>query len=242
MPNHALSPTAIPVAMPANVEGTSLTVSLAPTPTRSADAQLIWCHPAPYTGRRMTADGFTAYDLIRMAFDLPNGRCLDLAGLPTTRFAVDITLPAPHDEGLRALLQATVLAMWGIHVRHESRVLQVGVLRVHDRQAVGFVRATHGRVACEVERGRLTGTGMTLAMMARVLEASAAQPFVDETGLPDHFDVDLTWPADDWAALVALFDARGVQLQWESRALSVTLIERAETLGSSSCDVERSAT
>lgn len=82
---------------------------------------------------------------------------------------------------------------------------------------------------------------MAVGMMARVLEASAAQPFVDETGLPDRFDVDLTWPADDWAALVALLEARGVQLQWEPRSTSVALIERLETLSSSSCDVEASA-
>ena len=157
MPNHTPLNTPGPIAMPSWDARSSLTVSLAPTATLSTDAQFLWCQPAPYTGRRVTTAGYTAYELVCYAFGLSGARCLETAGLPTVGSAVEITRPEPNDDGLRALFQAIVLAAWRIRIRHEARLLRVGVLRVHDRQTVRFVRATHGRVACEVERGDSRG-------------------------------------------------------------------------------------
>jgi uncharacterized protein (TIGR03435 family) len=186
--------------------------------------------------------------LIRWAYDLDEGR---LAGVPknldSTRF--DIVAKIPSGEllpgQLRLMMQSLLAERFQLRVHKENRELSTYTLAVDKAgPKLHFVDLGEGfglNPFKMTDRGRLVGTKVTVAMLAKVVAEQLGNPVEDATGLSRPFDFVLEWTPDALLAgpgappsspimnrpsiSAALRDQLGLRLVTRKSAVEVVVID-----------------
>lgn len=154
-----------------------------------------------------------AMRLFRVGFQVPDFQVVDVPDWFTTeRF--DVIGRADRQITVGALSQmigAILVDRFGLQVTRESRPVTGYELRVERPGSTALLatdracatarldrpRATGGLAPCFRETtGEMVARGVSMAMLARELQAEVDRPVVDRTGLEDLYDFELQWQPD----------------------------------------------
>lgn len=144
-----------------------------------------------FVGARAQANIIAAF-----AYGFPLGRVHFANGIPPERFDFVATLPHGSREALRAWLKTKL----GLVGRRETNDMQVLLLRVKHPNARGLKPPILGRFDEYEKPGVFHSSDEVIdsspplyAGLAEYLERYFKMPVIDETGLKQHFSIDLRW-------------------------------------------------
>jgi uncharacterized protein (TIGR03435 family) len=169
-----------------------------------------------YPGGKFIDQRIPLIILIGFAYGVHNGE--DVVGLPkwaeTTSYSItatagdDFSATSSDDNvaQVRLMMRTMLSDRFHLQIQSETRdqqglMMEVGAggLKINEVTAPippdkeGYVFAN----ARKNGGGRLLGTKVTMAGLARCLTISLREPVVDRTGLTGYYDLDLTWAGDD---------------------------------------------
>jgi uncharacterized protein (TIGR03435 family) len=194
-------------------------------------------------GNRLFASNAPLAWLVKWAFDLDDDRVIGIPGAAdNARF--DIVAEAPEDNPARGrmqlLMQTLLMERFQLVTHRDSRTLTVYAL-LPDRTLRVRVTPDDGKPAptnpfSMSGAGRLTGTRVTAAMLAKVLTDQWHRPVNDETGISGFFDVALEWAPDAAGSDVpdpsrpslftAIREQLGFRLETRRTAVDVLVVDR----------------
>ena len=194
----------------------------------------------------------TPRNIIRNAYGLQGAQVIGgPAWLDTDRYDVVAKADAPFttEEG-RLMLRALLADRFGLTAHTETREAPVFLLRLVKSDGTLGPRMRPAAVECmtlaaakaklpcgldvRLAAGAVTGTGVSVAQLARNLMGAVGRMIVDETGLTGAYDLELTFapePAPDSAAaslFTALQEQLGLKLEPGRAPVQVLVIDRAE--------------
>jgi uncharacterized protein (TIGR03435 family) len=165
------------------------------------------------------------------------GRMYFSGGEPHARYDFICTLPQGNEEALQAELKNAL----GLVGRREMRDMDVFVLKVKNPGAPGLKPPIAGDGGDWMGTGRYYCGDQPLSTeypapahgVCKFLEVYFGTPVVDETGLTDHYNVDLNWtergardPNHD-AVKKALLDQLGLEILPATRSIEMLVVEKA---------------
>jgi uncharacterized protein (TIGR03435 family) len=154
--------------------------------------------------------------------------------LPPGRFDLILTLP----QTPRQALQAEIKKQFGLAGRLETQDADVFVLKAGQTAAPGLKISHRPGPQIDMENGRLLLHGYRMSDtsqydLVHLLASTFDRPVVDETGLTDAYDIDLSWdPKLSGDAFLQVFrtklhDQLGLELVPASRPMQMLVVERA---------------
>ena len=129
-----------------------------------------------------------------------------------------------RDRVLRGAIEEAL----GVRTRREQREMEVLVLKASPDAAVRLRQSTKQATGSTARRGKIEASSLTMDGLASNLEGSVNRPVVDETGLPDSYDVLLTWDGQHPESIPD--EARrqlGLELVPGKRTITVLVVEKA---------------
>ena len=144
---------------------------------------------------RLNARNLSVRSILPLAFDVRYDRILTNSPLPEGKYDVTITQPRNTAEPVTTLLQQALKSAFGLTGTRETNDAAVLVLKVKEPDAKGLVVSPTPGGAFHYGPGSLGGTDIALNGIVNALETLLKQPVIDETGLTNHYDVNLTWDA-----------------------------------------------
>ncbi|MBI4678095.1 MAG: TIGR03435 family protein [Elusimicrobia bacterium] len=157
--------------------------------------------------------GMPLLNVLEDAFDVDPARIALGPGLEEdATYDYSVSVPLEAEADLPSFFQQAVRAGLGVKTKRETRPTDVLVLS--GRPAPGRKLLLPARFKTSMEfrfgEGRVSGSGVEMTHVIKVLQSDAGKIIVDETGLEGRFDLSLTWaPPDDPGAL-----AKAVREQW----------------------------
>ena len=155
------------------------------------------------TAGQFTVSNLTVPFLIRWAYDLDEDRLVGAPkGLDSARFDIVAKIPGRTlvRGELQLMMQSLLAERFKLRIHREKRELtSYTLVKEKDGPKVHFVDlgAGFGQDPFRMtDRGRLTGTKVTAAMLAKVLAVQVGRPVEDQTGIADPFDFTLEWTPD----------------------------------------------
>jgi uncharacterized protein (TIGR03435 family) len=183
----------------------------------------------------------SAADIVQMAYNWSPARMTFAVPLPSESYDFIQTLP----QGSADALQAELSKKLGLTGRTESRSTDVLLLKVRRPNAPGLRPPVHGGaffMAHEGDGDRIRIDDEPLAVensphdgagLANFLERLFKTPVIDQTGLTQHFSIDLRWQnpggrnSDQTALKQALLDQLGLELVPARAPVEMLVVERA---------------
>jgi uncharacterized protein (TIGR03435 family) len=170
----------------------------------------------------LTATNETLQALIEQAYEVHDDQ---IAGVPiwqnSQRYDIEAKAdnPAAGEGGERMLERGLLSDTFKLAVHRETRLIPVYELTVGDgpklRESAPDYEDSHLRVI-HVERGRIVGTEVPIATLARILSEELGRPVLDKTQLRCHYDVTLQWQtaaeSSEPAILSAIQEQLGLKL------------------------------
>jgi uncharacterized protein (TIGR03435 family) len=179
--------------------------------------------------------GVRAREIVWAAYGCRPGRILFSDGEPRERYDFISTL----SQGTEEALQREMKDKLGLVGRRETRDMDVLVVRVRTPGAPGLKPPIsgdgddwngNGRYICG---DRPISTEVPAQGLTKFLESYFEMPVIDETGLTQHFHIDLRWhergggdPNHD-ALKQALLDQLGLELVPDHRPVEMLIMEKA---------------
>ena len=169
-----------------------------------------------------------------VAYDCRPGRVVFDTPTPGARYDFITSLPQGSLEALQQELRKAL----GFVGRRESRDTDVLLLKVRDANAPGLRPATLGGTQNWNQLGRyycddvpLSSTNRALQGLAQFLEQAFGKPVIDQTGLTQHFNIDLRWdarhPRQREAIQEAMLNRLGLELAPGREAVELLVVEKA---------------
>jgi uncharacterized protein (TIGR03435 family) len=168
--------------------------------------------------------GLEAGTLLAQAFGVNESRII-LEPPATGRFDADVSVP--EGQTLAPVFQAAASAALKRTLLKEKRVVPAAVLSKSAGGAKLKVAARkNGKHGFSTGPGRITGSGMGLAELCDALDQWQGVPVVDETGLKDRYDFELTWDYHKPGTLeTALAGQLGLTLKKERRPVEMLVFK-----------------
>ncbi len=164
---------------------------------------------------------------ISIAYDIPPTRVVMDDPIGNTRYDFLLTVPKESAALLDQFFQQALESTFKLRVRRETRETDVYVLTTSDKQPPAL-RPSSASGMTSMSRGKLTGMGISIDELARMLEGIVERPAVDETRLADKYDVEFTWDEDKPESLTAAVRERlGLELREARRPVEMLIIETA---------------
>ena len=175
-------------------------------------------------------------EIARVAYGWRPGRIIFAGAQPKERYDFISTLP----QGTGPALQAELKRKLGFVGHTEMRDTDVLVLKVRRPNALGLQPsvnggsdgATRGHYFCD--NAPLSSDSGWYPGIARFLQDYFATPIIDQTGLTQHFHIDLKWneqfkgdPNHD-ALKQALLDQLGLELVPSNMPIEMLVVEKAK--------------
>ena len=187
-------------------------------------------------GGRRIGIAFPIKFIVCFAYDWLPGRMIFISGDPQKEYDYIANLPQGSMEALQRELKDEL----GLVGRTETRDLDVLVLKVKIPNAPGLKPPSgtvsiwdgQGRFHCDNQR--LSTPHPSSWSLAAYLEACFGMPVVDQTGLTQNFDIDLTWneqKRQDFnheALKQALLDQLGLELVPDKQPIEMLVVEKAK--------------
>ena len=180
--------------------------------------------------------GEPVLEIARVAYGWRPGRIIFAGAQPKERYDFISTLP----QGTGPALQAELKRKLGFVGHTEMRDTDVLVLKVRRPNALGLQPsvnggsdgATRGHYFCD--NAPLSSDSGWYPGIARFLQDYFATPIIDQTGLTQHFHIDLKWneqfkgdPNHD-ALKQALLDQLGLELVPSNMPIEMLVVEKAK--------------
>ena len=189
-----------------------------------------------WSGGRRIGIAFPFRFIVCFAYDWLPGRIIFTSGDPQKKYDYIVNLP----QGSMEALQREIKDKLGLAGRTETRDMDVLVLKVKIPNAPGLKpplaagRIWDGRGRFHCDNQRLSTIHPSSYSLAAYLEACVGKPVVDQTGLTQNFDIDLTWNEQDGqdsnheALKQALLDQLGLELVPDNQPIEMLVVERAK--------------
>jgi len=200
-----------------------------------AKAQIVqdYLHASP-DGLKWVGLGVSIRTIASVAYDCRPGRVVFDTPAPGGRYDFITSLPQGSLEALQQELKNGL----GFVGRRESRETDVLVLKVRDENASGLRPATLGGTQNWSQPGRyycddvpLSSTNRALQGLAQFLERAFRKPVIDQTGLTQHFNIDLRWdarhPRQREAIQEAMLKRLGLELVPGRETVELLVVEKA---------------
>jgi len=159
------------------------------------------------SGDRLTTTSTSLQFLITWAYDIRDDRLFGKPGwLDSVRYDIVAKASPDHPEHgwLREMMQTLLATRFNLVIHRETRQLTMYALVVGKGGAkVQLLDASNGGGQNPFEmtdRGYLSGTKVSAAMLANVLSNQLGRSVQDQTGLQGVFDFTLAWDPDTDAA------------------------------------------
>ncbi|MDB6112512.1 MAG: polymerase, sigma-24 subunit, subfamily [Pedosphaera sp.] len=157
------------------------------------------------------------------------------ANLPQEEYDFIASTPKLQREALQQALKKK----FGLVARRETRDRDVLMLRVKNAGAAGLKLSDTTKTSgySEVNQGKLSIRGGSLSLVAAFIENSLLRiPVIDQTGLTNVYDLDLTWEVQgrDWTNPTRpildriLLDQLGLELVPGREPVEMLVIEKAQ--------------
>jgi len=130
-------------------------------------------------------------------------------------------------------LQGALSKEFGLAAEKEMIETNVLVLSVANANAQGLKPSTDGQWGFSVAPGRWTFTDVPMSGIASEVEHALNVPVVDQTGLTNLYDMELTWGEDGWTPdpdklKQALFEQSGLQLKPDTQTIEMLVLKKAK--------------
>jgi uncharacterized protein (TIGR03435 family) len=170
--------------------------------------------------------GLDAKTLLAQAYGVNESRILIEPPL-AARFDADVSVP--EGEALAPVFQAAASSALKRSLAKEKRQVEAGVLTKSAAGAKLKVAARkNGKHGFSTGPGRITGAGMGLAELCDAIDQWQGIPVVDETGLKERYDFELTWDYHKPGALeAALASQLGLFLRKDRRKIEMLVFRGA---------------
>jgi uncharacterized protein (TIGR03435 family) len=207
--------------------------TIKPTPESSPPASI-----RSLPGGRLETQNVTLRMLIKWAWDLDDDR---LSGGPKWLDDVhyDVVGQAPAGElprgAFQRMMQSLLRERFHLTTHNETRELTAYEMiidktgpKVHTVDASGGFASSPFQMT---DRGRIAGTKVTAAMLAKVLSEQVHHPVEDATGFKDPFDFTLEWARDSDptsnrpSIFTAIREQLGFRLDAKKKSVDVLVID-----------------
>jgi len=188
--------------------------------------------------------GQSVFPIVQIAYDWRPGRILFADPQPKERYDFISTLR----QGSGIALQAELKRKLGFVGHREMKDMDILVLKVRRSNALGLKPPTNGHTDhersdyyyCDNEplssdSGGASSGGYSGFTITSFLEGCFGTPVIDQTGLTQHFHIDLKWEElgkqqdpDHDALKQALLDQLGLELVPSNMPIEMLVIERAK--------------
>lgn len=180
-------------------------------------------------GRSFTADGAPIGALLGMAYDTTMRRMeINLPqSLMSQQYRVSIWVPPGQESTLMPALKAAIERDLPIQVRNEPRKRDVYLLRPADGGAK--LTASTSKPEFQMLRGQIKGRAMKIDRLRATLENFSAAPVLDDTGLAETYDFDLSYdPGNPGLLKTQLTEKLGLTLVKETREVETLVVTLKE--------------
>jgi uncharacterized protein (TIGR03435 family) len=179
--------------------------------------------------------GVSAEEIVLAAYSFPSSsRLLGGDKLPVGLYDYIACLPMGNEAALQAQLKKT----FGIVASVETQEQNVLLLEVQNPRATGLKPSGQspqaGSNAGQGGPGSWSCSNGTLSLLADYLDGYLDVPVVDQTGITNRFDINLTWKQSNWAdkapaeLKAALLDQLGLELVPTNMPVQMLVIEKAQ--------------
>ena len=184
---------------------------------------------------KMMGLGISATNLLQYANGQSSARTIFPDKFPSDRYDFIANLPSGNEEAL----QREIKRKFGLVGRRETRDADVLFLKTQNSDASGLKPADLRRLEHNSTSSSRSGAGdfsfrnEQLSNLARFLEGRFEIPVIDQTGLTNHFDIDLKWDETNWqhpnldGLKQALLDQLGLELVPGREPIEMLVIEKA---------------
>jgi len=175
--------------------------------------------------------GQPVVNIVWAAYDWPQARTIFAAPEPTGRYDFITTLA----QGPREALQQELKNKLGLVGHHETRDMDVLLLKVRNANAPGLHPPTQGGYCYLNQDNRnveIKWADETISKLGEFLESAAKMPILDQTGLTGHYSVDIKWAEPDGgdsqhtALQQALLDQLGLELVPDRQPVDMLVVEK----------------
>jgi uncharacterized protein (TIGR03435 family) len=196
--------------------------------------------PTHYLAQAVSGDrwgglGVSAGEIVWAAYDWRPARIVFAEGPPAERYDFMANLP----QGTAAVLRKELKKTLSLVARRESRVVDVLFLKVKTPDAPGLEPPNPGGGSDYDNPGRYYCDDRALSYpnsphlgLTRFLEGIFAKPIIDQTGLTQHFRIDLKWsaqaPQQPEAIKQALLEQLGLELVPGRALVEMLVVEKAK--------------
>jgi uncharacterized protein (TIGR03435 family) len=155
--------------------------------------------------------------------------------MPPDKYDFIANLPSGNEAALQKEIQRT----FGLEGRRETRETDILLLKIQHSDASGLKPADPRRLEHNSTSSSRSGAGdfscrnEQLSNLARFLEGRFEIPVIDQTGLTNHFDIDLKWNETNWqhpnlvGLKQALLDQLGLELVPGREPIEMLVVEKA---------------
>jgi uncharacterized protein (TIGR03435 family) len=170
-------------------------VIVEPTFCQSAGAFL------PPGGRRYSADGVTVESALQAAFhtNYTHVDCQIPDAMRNQQYRISVWVPDGQEATLGDTILDSIQRVAPVQASLQTKEREVYVV-TRDSQ-IEIPRSTVSGAGVGFSRGRITGDGISLAMLVSSVENFARIPLVDETGIDFRFDIELQYDVADFSVL-----------------------------------------
>jgi uncharacterized protein (TIGR03435 family) len=133
-----------------------------------------------------------ADSIVSVAYNWPPMRTIFSAMKPQDRYDFISTLPKGSSEALQRELKTKL----GLVAHLETRDMDVLLLKVRNPQSAGLRPPIKGMYFGSQQNdnyARITWNNESLSRAPELLEGFCQMPVIDETGLTQHFSIDVKW-------------------------------------------------
>ena len=183
----------------------------------------------------MTITRSTVFNALSVCYGVSPLRIITNSALPDGNFDYVAKTPAEGSDLPRTWLRQAVETTFGLSAKHETRNVTVFVLsapRPLGEHLVPTVMTRRSSNSTSGPRG-MWGNNQDVASIARSLEKRLRKPILDETGLTNHYDFDLTWSeaSEDQATpetiQKAVREQLGLELTEATRPIEMLIVDKS---------------
>jgi uncharacterized protein (TIGR03435 family) len=142
--------------------------------------------------------------------------------------------PETPKDRVPIMLQTLLAERFKLAVHRETREQRVYFLVV-GKSGPKLRPGREGGSQNQMLPGRIMGGSMPMSMLAGMLSRFVGDPVVDKTGLPDTFEIDLKWKAEDGQSndselFAALQEQLGLRLEPGKAPVERLIVDRVERI------------
>jgi uncharacterized protein (TIGR03435 family) len=175
--------------------------------------------------------GQPVVNIVWAAYNWPQGRTVFADAEPSNRYDFVATL----DQGSREALQEELKNKLGLTGRHETRDMDVLLLKVRNANAPGLHPPTqegYCYLTHEWNRVEIKWANETISKLGEFLESASKMPIIDQTGLTKHYSLDIKWEEPEGgdpehkALQRVLLDQLGLELVPSREPIEMLVVEK----------------